>query len=68
MNVSNLERDNHTAVTQVAEQQSEIEHLKAELVESRSQYKECAQEVNVKFKYPHNQTQVSQYETVDLWS
>lgn len=46
MNISNLEQNNKTAVNQIAEQQTEIEHLKSELVESRSQYKEAAQEVN----------------------
>ena len=45
MNISNLEQDNKTAVNQIAEQQTEIEHLKSELVDSRSQYKEAAQEV-----------------------
>ena len=46
MNISNLEQNNKTAVNQIAEQQTELEHLKSELVESRSQYKEAAQEVN----------------------
>ena len=45
MNISNLEQDNKTAVNQIAEQQTEIEHLKSELVDSRSQNKEAAQEV-----------------------
>ncbi len=47
MNVSNLEQDNKTAVAHIAEQQTEIEHMKSELVEFRSRYKEAAQEVNV---------------------
>ena len=46
MNISNLQQNNKTAVNQIAEQQTELEHLKSELVESRSQYKEAAQEVN----------------------
>ena len=45
MNISNLEQDNKTAVNQIAEQQTEIEHLKSELVDWRSQYKEATQEV-----------------------
>ncbi len=43
--MTNLELENKTTVTQVAEQQTEIEHLKAELLEARAQYKETAQEV-----------------------
>ena len=43
--VAGLEREQRQTASRVCEQTAELDHIKAELTDSRSQYRNCAQEV-----------------------